>query len=248
MLLAEALAGETNWAGPEVHYQPILRIDGGPVAIEALARWTHPLVGSTPPAVFVAMAERAGLISALDDFVLDRSCRELAATLASRGGDMPLHVNISASRLGNADLEDRVGRGPGPACPQAAPSRPRGHRDQPESRPAGRHGKRRAPARTGVRLALDDFGAGYNTVAQLHLLPLDIVKLDLSLTAGAGQAGGGRSEALCRSVVTIADELGIAVVAEEVETAEQAAALTRVGCGYGQGFLYGGPIPRMSTV
>jgi diguanylate cyclase (GGDEF)-like protein len=248
-LLAEALGGETNWAGLEVHYQPIVRMsDGGPVAIEALARWTHPLIGSIPPAVFVAMAERAGLISALDDFVLDRSCRELAATLARRGGDMSLHVNISASRLGNVDLEDRVGEvlDRHALKPRHLVLEVTETSRIPDPRAAAASAERLRA--TGVRLALDDFGAGYNTVAQLHLLPLDIVKLDLSLTAGAGHAGGARTEALCRSVVTIAAELGIAVVAEGVETPEQAAALTRVGCGYGQGFLYGGPTPRMITV
>jgi EAL domain-containing protein (putative c-di-GMP-specific phosphodiesterase class I) len=85
-------------------------------------------------------------------------------------------------------------------------------------------------------------------MSQLHLLPLDLVKLDLSLTAQAGQAGGARSEAMCRSLVMIAAELGIAVVAGGVETNEQAAALTRAGCGYGQGYLYGKPAPHTITV
>jgi EAL domain-containing protein (putative c-di-GMP-specific phosphodiesterase class I) len=93
----------------------------------------------------------------------------------------------------------------------------------------------------GLRLALDDFGTGYNTLAQLHLLPIDILKLDRTLTTV--DQDPARMTALCRSVVRIAADLGITVVAEGVETTEQAAALARLGCGFGQGHLYGRPKP-----
>src|SRR5262249_29683851 len=91
MLLAAALRGG---GGFEVHYQPVVRMDNGsaPVAVEALARWTHPTLGAVPPDVFVAAAERAGLIAELDNLVLDRACHE-AVAMAGRGSQLDMHVN-----------------------------------------------------------------------------------------------------------------------------------------------------------
>ncbi|GIH14106.1 putative bifunctional diguanylate cyclase/phosphodiesterase [Rugosimonospora africana] len=243
-LLAEALSGDGD-AGLDVHYQPIVRIaDGQRLAVEALARWTHPVIGSVPAPVFVAIAERTGLIGRLDDFVLDRACRDLAGHLAEYGGDVTVHVNISASRLGEPDVElaaddclsrhalaphhlvlevTESSRIPDPAAAVRSARRLRG---------------------MGIRLALDDFGTGYSTLALLRELPLDIIKLDRSLTDIVdGAATGLPPDALCRAVVSIADEMGIMVVAEGVETGEQVAALSRMGCRYAQGHRYGRPAP-----
>ena len=241
-LLAGALAGAPHWTGLDVHYQPIVRMaDGGLVAVEALARWTHPQVGRVPPTVFVAVAERAGLVAALDDFVLDRACRELATRLGRPGGPATVHVNISASRLGNPDLElvvrdilDKYGLAARHLVLEVTES----------SRipdPTAAAASARRLRAMGVRLALDDFGTGYNTLAQVHLLPVDILKLDRTLTTIDHDPA--RVAALCGSVVRIAADLGITVVAEGVETAEQAHALARAGCGFGQGHLYGRPAP-----
>src|SRR5439155_21397763 len=92
----------------------------------------------------------------------------------------------------------------------------------------------------GIRFAMDDFGTGYNTLAQLHLLPVDIVKLCQAHTAGDGEE---RLEALCRSVVSICQALGLTVIAEGVESAAQGEVLARLGCQLGQGYLYGRPAP-----
>jgi diguanylate cyclase (GGDEF)-like protein len=239
-LLAAALAGAPNWTGLDVHYQPIVRMaDGGLVAVEALARWTHPRIGRVPPTVFVAVAERAGLVGALDDFVLDRACRDLASNLARRAGPATVHVNVSASRLGHPALEfvvrdvlDRYGLGANHLVLEVTES----SRIPDPIAAAASADRLRA---MGVRLALDDFGTGYNTLAQLHLLPIDILKLDRTLTAV--DQSPRRASALCASVVRIAGDLGITVVAEGVETAAQAHALARIGCGFGQGHLYGRP-------
>jgi diguanylate cyclase (GGDEF)-like protein len=243
-LLAEALSVGAA-AGLDLYYQPIVRIaDGQRLAVEALARWTHPVIGPVPAPVFVAIAERTGLIGRLDDFVLDRACRDLARYLAEYGGDITVHVNISASRLGEPDVElaaddclsrhelaphhlvlevTESSRIPDPAAAIRSARRLRGK---------------------GIRLALDDFGTGYSTLALLRQLPLDIIKLDRSLTCLTdGAATGLPPEALCRAVVSIADEVGVMVVAEGVETGEQAAALSRMGCRYAQGHRYGRPEP-----
>ncbi|MFC7533690.1 putative bifunctional diguanylate cyclase/phosphodiesterase [Actinoplanes sp. GCM10030250] len=243
-LLAGALAdgGSPAAAGFEVHYQPIVRLtDDATVAVEALARWTDPVAGRVHPDVFVTMAERTGLVAAIDDFVLDRACAD-AATLATRfGRPIDLHVNVSAGRLGQQGLEDAV---------TAALAR---HRvpaerlvieitetlripDLPEA--AEVVGRLRS---LGVRVALDDFGSGYNALAQLHTIPVDIVKLDSTLTDFGKEPD--RGGALCRSVLAICSELGIVVVAEGLETPERSRALGSLGCPLGQGYLYGPPAP-----
>ncbi len=242
-LLAEALL-EPAQHGLDVLYQPIVRLsDGTRVAVEALARWTHPLIGPVPPTVFVAVAERAGLIGSLDDFVLDRSCREVAARLAA-GDDVVVHVNISAGRLGNPDLEVVVAE---LLARHALPARHLVLEVTETSRipdPVAAATSAQRLRDMGVRLALDDFGTGYSTLAQLHLLPLDVIKLDQTLTSvDPRHPDGVRARALCRSVLTIAAELHMTVIAEGVETAGQAAHLAEIGCRYVQGHLYGHPAP-----
>jgi EAL domain-containing protein (putative c-di-GMP-specific phosphodiesterase class I) len=94
---------------------------------------------------------------------------------------------------------------------------------------------------SGIRIALDDFGSGYNALAQLHSLPVDIVKLDATLTDV--DVAPDRAGALCRSVLAICAELGVSVVAEGIETAGRAHAMADLGCPTGQGYLFGQPVP-----
>jgi diguanylate cyclase len=225
-----------------VVYQPIVRLsDASTVAIEALARWTDHDRGPVPPEVFVAAAERTGLIADLDDYVLDRACRDTAGLRERTGIPLAVHVNVSASRLADPALERAV---------QVSLAR---HRlpaaalvleitetstvpDVSAAIPVLQRMRGR-----GVRLALDDFGTGYGTLANLHVLPIDLVKLDRTLAVPAGDPD--RGSALRRSVVSISRTLGMLVVGEGIETAEQAAELSRLGCDLGQGYFFGRPEP-----
>jgi EAL domain-containing protein (putative c-di-GMP-specific phosphodiesterase class I) len=216
-------------------------MDGGAVAVavEALARWKHPILGDVPPDVFVAAAERAGLIGELDNLVLDRACQE-AVELAGRDTPLDVHVNVCASRLCEPELEAAVRSAldrydlPGTRLVLEITETSR----VPDLAAAAQTiGRLRA---LGIRFAMDDFGTGYNTLAQLHLLPVDIVKLCQAHTAVDGEE---RVEALCRSVVSICQALGLTVIAEGVESASQAELLARLGCELGQGYLYGRPAP-----
>jgi diguanylate cyclase (GGDEF)-like protein len=241
-LLARALAGDPADAGFEVYYQPIVRFaDGATVAVEALARWTDPAVGPVDPDVFVTVAERTGLVAAIDDFVLDRACADAAALANVYGRPIDVHVNVSAARLGQQGLEEAVFR----ALERYAvrPSRlvveiteTRRIPDLPRAVTVA--GRLRS---YGVRVALDDFGSGYNALAQLHSLPVDIVKLDSTLTDV--DVAPDRAGALCRSVLAICAELGVAVVAEGIETVPRAHAMADLGCPMGQGYLFGQPVP-----
>ena len=209
-LLARALSGDPAAAGFEVYYQPIVRFaDGATVAVEALARWTDPVAGPVDPDVFVTVAERTGLVAR------DRRLRARPG-VRGRGG--------AGQRLRPPDRRARQ-RVRGPARPARA-SRRRCSRalERHAVRPSRlvveitetrripdlpRRG-RRSPAgcaRYGVRIALDDFGSGYNALAQLHSLPVDIVKLDSTLTDV--DVAPDRAGALCRSVLAICAELGV---------------------------------------
>ncbi|WP_236718247.1 bifunctional diguanylate cyclase/phosphodiesterase [Actinoplanes sp. TFC3] len=239
-LLMRALAGSPADYGFEVHYQPIVHLaDETVLAVEALARWNDPIAGPVDPEVFVTVAERAGLVAAIDDFVLDRACSDAAALAATYGRPIDVHVNVSAARLGQHGLAQGV---------LAALHR----HDVPASRLVVEITEtKRIPdlsravevtetlRRHGVRVALDDFGSGYNALAQLHSLPIDIVKLDSSLTDV--DVAPERAGALCRSVLTICADMGVAVIAEGIETRERAVDLAGLGCKLGQGYLFGQP-------
>ena len=226
----------------EVVYQPIVRLsDATTVAVEALARWTDGERGPVPPEVFIAAAERTGVIGALDDAVLDRACRDMAALRASSRIPLAVHVNVSASRLADPALEDAVHaslrRHGLPAAALVLEITETAM--VPELTAAVRILQRLRES--GIRLALDDFGTGYGTLANLHVLPIDVVKLDRTLTVPAGDPE--RAGALRRSVVSISRTLGMLVVGEGIETAEQAADLHRLGCDLGQGYFFGRPVP-----
>jgi diguanylate cyclase len=236
--LAEALQS----GRVEVVYQPIVRLsDASTVAVEALARWTDGERGPVPPDVFVAAAERTGLIGVLDDYVLDRACGDIMALRRDSRVPLAVHVNVSATRLAEPALERAV---------QASLDR---HRLPPAALVLEITETATVPDTSmavpilqrlrdrGIRLALDDFGTGYGTLATLHMLPIDVVKLDRTLAVPAGD--GDRGLVLRRSVVSISRTLGMLVVGEGIETADQAADLTRLGCDLGQGFFFGRPEP-----
>ncbi|MEV4150692.1 bifunctional diguanylate cyclase/phosphodiesterase [Amycolatopsis sp. NPDC049691] len=227
-------------------FQPIVRLaDETPVAVEALARWTTRDGTAVSPETFVRAAEGAGLGAELDALVLDLACREITAA----GLDLTVHVNVCASRLGAAALEQSVAS----ALARYRLPASRLVVEITETVPvpdlaAGAAAIRRLQ-RLGVRVALDDFGAGYSSLTVLHALPVDLIKLDRALTTGVQP---DRDAALCRSLVGLCADLELDVVAEGIETAEQAALVTRAGCTTAQGYLYGRPAPlsalRLSAI
>ena len=216
-------------------FQPIVRLPGEtPVAVEALARWTAPDGTEVAPETVVRAVEGAGLGTELDALVLDLACREITEA----GLDLAVHVNVCASRLGTSTLEDGI---------RAALTRYRLAAERLVVEitetvpvldlPAGADAIRRLQA-LGVRVALDDFGAGYSSLTCLHALPVDLVKLDRTLTTGVQPE---RDAALCRALVGLCGDLRLGVVAEGIETAEQAALISQAGCTLAQGYRYGRP-------
>lgn len=223
--------------GFRLAYQPVVGLpDGAPVAVEALARWTAPNGMQISPETFVGAAEAAGLGAVLDALVLDLACGEVV----SAGLNLDIHVNIGAARLGNTGFEDDVRRTleryrlePGRLVVEITET-------VPIVDLAAAAAQIVRLTALGVKVALDDFGAGYNSLTYLHALPVHMVKLDRGLAIGADSV---RDLALYRSVVGLCAELGFAVIAEGIETTAQAETVVAAGCHLAQGHLFGRPGP-----
>ena len=226
-------------------YQPVIDLTTGRVvAAEALARWEHPTHGRVPPATFIPLTEEAGLIAPLGRRLLGAACRQGAAWQAMLPTPPVVAVNLSPYQFQQPSLVAEV----------TEVLRATGLRPDllaleiTEGAMIGNLGEAMATLRRlkelGVRIAIDDFGTGYSSLAYLQRLPLDQLKVDRQFVAGLGRNTG--DEAIVTAVVGIARTLGLAVVAEGVETVAQATQLREVGCTLGQGFYYGPPQPAVS--
>ena len=218
-------------------YQPIVSLNtGDPVGYEALLRWVHPLIGLVPSDVFIPLAESMGAIGALGSWVLRRACAD-----AARWPDqaLSLSVNVSARQLawpGFAHEVTEVLRSSTFAAERLVLEvTETAVLDQSEAATANLD----ALARLGVRFSLDDFGTGFSSLSLLHRLPIHELKIDRSFVASLGTLD--HSVAIVATVIELARALGVAVVAEGVETELQRKHLLALGCELGQGYLLGRP-------
>ena len=229
-----------------LYFQPIVSLDTGRlVATEALVRWEHPRRGLVGPSEFVPLAEETGLILSLGQYVLEEACRHAwrwkPDAEADDGHQPAVHVNLSAVELRDPTLVDRVRHtldttGVDPRRLVFEVTETLLLEDS--ERVTATLSQLRE---LGVRFALDDFGTGYSSLSYLHTLPLDILKIAKSFVDGLGR--GGREASFVRMIIELARTLGLSVIAEGIETAEQASALAALECEYGQGFHLGRPCP-----
>ncbi|WP_222195359.1 putative bifunctional diguanylate cyclase/phosphodiesterase [Modestobacter italicus] len=240
--LATELAAAIAAGGLDIAYQPVVELGAdGVIGVEALARWEHPERGAVPPDEFVALAEQHGLIPALGEQVLRTALTQLTALRAATGRQLRLGINVSVHELADPSYVPRV------TALFAEFGWPADHvivevtETQLESDVAVVRQNLEALMALGPVVAADDFGTGYSSLSRIDVLPVQHLKLDTSFTATITTSP--RREQLLASIVALADNLGLGLVAEGVETAEQDAALRRLGCRYGQGWLYGRPMP-----
>ncbi|PPK97309.1 diguanylate cyclase (GGDEF)-like protein [Kineococcus xinjiangensis] len=228
-----------------VHYQPVMALTGDragqAVGAEALLRWHSAELGPVRPDEFIPVAEAAGLIGALGDWVLDQALTDLGDWMAAGHvpADFHVAVNVSAHQL-CADLPDRVAR---QLARHRMPAANLGL-EVTESAVLNRSTAPEALRRLhelGVTLLLDDFGTGYSSLSQLQELPFDVVKVDRSFVAGMNRHP--RSRALVLAVLSLAESFGMSVVAEGVEDEEQAESLRAAGCPRVQGYFFARPAP-----
>lgn len=226
----------------EVHYQPIVdskeetRISG----FEALLRWPQ-AGGAVSPAEFIPLAEETGLIVPLGEWVLRQACRQMKSwhELYPQGKGWSISVNVSVRQLHAGDFAERVAK----ALVESGLPAGALVLELTESLYADMERHTAIPAtlrrlrEMGVRLAMDDFGTGYSALASLSRLPLDRLKIDRSFVNNITHAP--EELAIARTIIAIGRQLGLEIVAEGVETAEQAALLNESGCHILQGWLFG---------
>ncbi|GAA1034894.1 hypothetical protein GCM10009557_40930 [Virgisporangium ochraceum] len=227
-----------------VFFQPAVALDTGELrAVEALVRWNHPTRGLLGPAAFIDLAEETGAVVPLGAWVLRRACQEAADWRAALPGAEPLRltVNLSPKQVAQADLVQTVEK----ILADTAFPPDRLTLEITESvilSPDQLTVDRLEALRDlGIQLAVDDFGTGYSALSYLRRLPVTVLKIDRSFVTGIADDPEARS--VCEAVVHLGNAFRMNVVAEGIETAEQAAALIDMGCSVGQGFHFHRPLP-----
>ena len=227
-----------------VHYQPVVRLQDGAIAsMEALIRWNHPDRGLIGPLAFIPVAEDSRLIVPIGRWVIEQACRQAAAWQRLHPDSAPVNVsvNLSARQLADPELISHVegsiranGIEPSTLWLELTESTLLEDTAYVE-RTLG------ALQRLGVCLVLDDFGVGFSSLGYLKRLPLSIVKLDRSFVENVTDSPN--DAAIVRAVSDMAETIGIGVVAEGVENADQVRVARELGCGYAQGFHFSEPVP-----
>ena len=223
-------------------YQPIVRLEDRAIAgFEALARWNHPKLGRMSPAEFITIAEETGLIVELGLFVLERAAKQLSTWQRTLRHRNPLFVsvNVSSRQLLRHDLIQDLRS----VLTRSAVARGTLKLELTESvvmeNPEHAAQMLQRIRELGAGLALDDFGTGYSSLSYLQRFPFDTIKIDQSFVRTTSK---GTRPVILRSIVSLAHDLGMDVVAEGAETDSDAVELSQLGCEYAQGFLFGAPM------
>lgn len=236
--LRKAIGTSQIW----VAYQPQLDLRTGRlVGTEALVRWTHPERGVLRPDEFLPVAEEAGLMGALDQWVLFQACRQTQLWRRVRAPWLRVAVNLSAAPLRAGDLHVRIANTlleTGLPAAALEVEVTEGVVGAEQASAIGALGNLRM---MGVTVAVDDFGTGYSSLSRLRSLPVDVLKIDQSFVREIKSRA--RPTPLIASTLGIARGLGLAVVAEGIETSDQLECLAAAGCDSGQGYLIGRPVP-----
>ncbi len=224
-----------------LHFQPLVHVEAGrTVAAEALLRWMHPDLGLVPPADFIPLAEETGLIVPIGEWVLRTACLQHARWREAGHGELRMLVNISARQFrdeGFTAMVARVIAETGMPAAQLTLELTETMLMDGSERIIGVLDGLRA---LGVRLALDDFGTGYSSLAYLKRFPIDELKIDRLFIRDIDR--NPDDAAIAEAIIKLAHSLGLRVVAEGVESAEQLAILAQHGCDLAQGFHFSKPV------
>lgn len=232
----------------KVFFQPLVDIETDRlIGFEALARWRHPRRGWVAPKVFIPLAEETGLILPIGEWVLAEACRCLHIWNQRYPVETPriVNVNLSGRQFHHARLVETIARvlvetdlEPGCLTLELTESTIMEMAEINVER-------LRELKRLGVRLAIDDFGTGYSSLSYLKRFPVDLLKIDQSFVAGLGE--NPEDTAIVQSIVTLASAVGLDVMAEGIERAEQVTSLLALGCRTGQGYHFGRPADQGSV-
>ncbi len=227
-----------------VYYQPIVSLESGRIiGFEALVRWQRPDRGLVPPLEFIPIAEDTGLIIPISEYVLEAAVKQVRAWQTDGVGREQLYVsvNVSGRHLAFPGLVDTVGRllldhhlAPASLRLEITESAIVENTAAVELTLAKLKG-------LDVQLYMDDFGTGYSSLSYLHRLPIDTLKVDRAFVTNLGKEG--ENSVIVHTIVTLARVLGIEVIAEGIETADQLSHLRALRCDHGQGYLFARPLP-----
>jgi diguanylate cyclase (GGDEF)-like protein len=225
-------------------YQPIVSLSSGKIAgFEALLRWQHPVRGVVEPSEFIPVAEETGLIRDVGWWALNEACRQVAIwqKLHPSLSDLCVNVNLSLKQFADPQFGLRLEAllrehdlAPGSLALELTESCIM-------SDSAAAIATLTSLRSLGVQLAIDDFGTGYSSLSYLHQFPLDTLKIDRSFT-DAMRRGAKDANTIAQTIMRLAQDLGLVVIAEGVETVEQAHLLRGLHCQYAQGFFFSRPI------
>ena len=224
-----------------VDYQPIVDLRTNKLeGLEALMRWRHPARGLVPPAVFIDVAEKTGLIAALGEFVLQSVCRQIRKWHDRGAEPVPVAINVSGRQFERQDIANLVAH----AAASAGIDVRMIHVELTESAIVEgneRHlGVMRGLRALGVPVSIDDFGTGYSSLAYLKNLPIDCLKIDRAFVRDMITSVNG--DAIVTAIISMANSLGLRTIAEGVETLEQLKRLRELGANMGQGFYFSPPL------
>ena len=232
----------------ELHYQPFVDLHTTTmVSVEALVRWRHPTRGLLLPAEFVDLAEDTGLIAPLGSWVLHEACRQVAHWRRLRGlagqelWRQGVSINVSPRQLADRRFSSQVAEvlqdtqmDPDGVWLEITESTLLHDPDQTVA-------TLRLLRDQGVHISIDDFGTGYSSLSYLQQLPVECLKIDRTFVDGLGRHA--ESSAIVKAVIALAESLGLACIAEGIETSAQAHAVKELGCHLAQGYFFGRPLP-----
>lgn len=243
-LVTELAAALTERSELELYYQPqVDQASGHCLTLEALARWHHPTLGSVSPGVFVPLAEQAGLMRQLTEWVLDRAMAQLAEWLRA-GLDVRVALNVSASDL-DPTLEKRLRTIANHYGVPLDRLEIEFTEDIAVGHDEATQNLLQALRAAGVGIAIDDFGIGYSNLDALRHMPATTLKIDQSLVRGLDRRP--HDAAIVRTMATLGRELGFHIVMEGVETASVLTIVRDIGCDGVQGFHYARPLPAAAV-
>ena len=246
MLGDQYLLSQMNYALEEgqflTYLQPVYDLETGKiVSAEALVRWLHPVKGLIPPAKFINLFEKNGLISQLDRYIWNQVAVEMETSLAAGDPCVPVSINVSRVDFFTTtlleELDDIVTRHHLPKKMLRVEVTESAYTDDP-TRIQNIVSELRAK---GFSVLLDDFGSGYSSFNTLKDIPIDILKIDMKFLEGFESSV--RAGCILETIVDMARRLGLEVIAEGIETKAQAEFLHTIGCRHVQGFLYSPPVP-----
>ncbi len=227
----------------EIYYQPIIELQNGELCgFEALMRWNHPEKGMIPPSEFIPLTEQNGLIIPITIWLLKETCRQLKEWETLEKNPLKMSVNLSSYHLVDnslpkqlSEILEEVGLEPSRLKLEITESAAMQNAEQTIE-------VLKQLTKIGVQLSIDDFGTGYSSLSYLHRFPIDTLKIDRSFVSAMTKTD--ENQGIIQTIVALAETLKLDVIAEGIETVQQAIDLSNLNCAYGQGYLFSRPVPK----